>query len=256
MESRTVAAGFKRNCFVDAKGALLACGRERRTGLLGLREGTSQGPFTMVVPTPVPSLAGIRIRAVICHRYRNLAVCESGQIFAWGLHVDVSVQQGICCSKRHALVPTVIEELRNHRVRQVAAGYNHCAAVTEDGAHFTWETARPGDTLTSKAMSELGYGSFVLDIGAPHRVFALEGIRIASVTAGTRFTVAVTEAGAVYSFGAGDGRLGHGEGHGKDVFLPKGIETLVGLHVATVAAGACHALALTRCGHVYSWGAP
>jgi alpha-tubulin suppressor-like RCC1 family protein len=69
---------------------------------------------------------------------------------------------------------------------------------------------------------------------------------------GLRFTVAVTEAGAVYSFGSRDGSLGHGDT--EDVFLPKRIQALDGLHVATVAAGINHALALTRCGRVYSWG--
>jgi hypothetical protein len=39
------------------------------------------------------------------------------------------------------------------------------------------------------------------------------------------------------------------------VFLPKRIVALNGLHVVSVAAGFWHALALTRCGRVYSWGA-
>jgi alpha-tubulin suppressor-like RCC1 family protein len=103
-------------------------------------------------------------------------------------------------------------------------------------------------------MPELGYGSFVHNIRAPYRVFALEGIRIASVAHGTRFTVAVTETGLVYSFGWGDGCLGHEQGNEDNGFLPKRIEALDGIHVASVAAGEYHALALTRCGRVYSWG--
>jgi alpha-tubulin suppressor-like RCC1 family protein len=39
-----------------------------------------------------------------------------------------------------------------------------------------------------------------------------------------------------------------------DVHLPKRIEALDGIHVAAVAAGEEHAIALTRCGHVCSWG--
>jgi alpha-tubulin suppressor-like RCC1 family protein len=100
---------------------------------------------------------------------------------------------------------------------------------------------------------ELGYGRFVYETGVPRRVFALEGMRITSVAVGVWTTMAVTEAGAVYSFGCGDGRLGHGSGD--HVFLPKRIEALDGTHVASVAAGASYALALTRCVRVYSWGA-
>jgi alpha-tubulin suppressor-like RCC1 family protein len=255
LEPRTVAAGDDRSFLVDANGALLACGEdgEGYQGLLGLREGTSQAPSTVVVPIPLPSLVGICIRTVVCGDFCNLALGEAGQVFAWGFQVDPSVYEDICWSKHHALVPTVMEELRNHRVRQVAPGHNHCAAVTEDGSLFTWETARRGDTMTSEPMPELGYGSFVHNIGAPYRVFALEGIRIASVALGTRFTVAVTEAGEVYSFGLGGGCLGHGEGFGEGVFLPKRIEALDGIHVASVVAGAFHALALTGSGRVYSW---
>jgi alpha-tubulin suppressor-like RCC1 family protein len=89
----------------------------------------------------------------------------------------------------------------------------------------------------------------------PHPVSALEGVRITSVAVGIWFTVAVSEARAVYSLGIADGCLGHGEiDEEENVSLPKRIEALEGIHVATVAAGKGHALALTRCGRVYSWG--
>jgi alpha-tubulin suppressor-like RCC1 family protein len=150
-------------------------------------------------------------------------------------------------------VPTVIEGLRNHRVRQDVASDFHCATLTEDGSLFTWETVNANE---EDPVPELGYGSYIHDIGVPYRVLALEGMRIASVAVGAGFTMVVTEAGAVYSFEIADGRLGRGEGDELGgVFLPKRIEALDGIHVTTVAAGSLHALALTRCGRVYSWGA-
>jgi alpha-tubulin suppressor-like RCC1 family protein len=76
------------------------------------------------------------------------------------------------------------------------------------------------------------------------------------VAAGRNFTIAVTEAGAVYSFGVSDGRFGHGQyDWSVDVFLPRRIKALDGIHVVAVAAGIMHSLALTRCGQVCSWGA-
>jgi alpha-tubulin suppressor-like RCC1 family protein len=67
------------------------------------------------------------------------------------------------------------------------------------------------------------------------------------------YTLAVSEAGEVFSFGKGEyGRLGHGDQ--VDVELSKQIEALRGVYVLTVAAGGAHALALTRSGKVYSWG--
>jgi alpha-tubulin suppressor-like RCC1 family protein len=79
-----MAAGRNRSFFVDANGGLLACGAEELPGMLGLRKGTSQTPFTAVVPTPVPSMAGTRIRSVVCNNDHNFALSEAGQIFHWG----------------------------------------------------------------------------------------------------------------------------------------------------------------------------
>jgi alpha-tubulin suppressor-like RCC1 family protein len=68
------------------------------------------------------------------------------------------------------------------------------------------------------------------------------------------FTLVTTETGNVFSFGAGSrGSLGHGDS-GNHI-LPKRIEALDGLYVATVATGGCQSLALTACGRVYWWGA-
>jgi alpha-tubulin suppressor-like RCC1 family protein len=258
MEVGTVAAGLDRSFFVDANGALLACGREEggEVGLLGLQGGTSQTSFMAVVPTPVPFMAGVRIRTVACAKQFNLAVSEAGQVFEWGRQLAESIYDDIAWSKWQPPVPTIMEDLRNHRVCQVASSQYHCAALTKDGALFTWETLRSVLLVTNGHVPELGYGSLIHDVGVPHRVLAFEGLRIASVAVGVGFTVTVTEAGAVYSFGMGDGRLGHGEGdENVFMFLPKRIEALDGVHVATVAAGGFHALALTRCGRVHSWGA-
>jgi alpha-tubulin suppressor-like RCC1 family protein len=258
IQLRTVSAGGGRSFFVDANGALLACGREEEgeVGLLGLREDSSQAPFTAMVPTPVPSVAGIRIRSVACHEDCNLAVSEAGQVFAWRRPVEPLPGEDLPWRDWQPPVPTVMEELRNHRVRQVAVGEFHSAALTEDGALFTWETRAPDDMEPEEPVPELGHGRILRDFAAPHRVLAFEKVRIASVALGTGFTVAVTEAGAGFSFGTGDGRLGHREGdENVGVFLPKRIEALHGIHVVAVAAGASHALALTRCGRVYTWGA-
>jgi alpha-tubulin suppressor-like RCC1 family protein len=213
---RTVAAGRNRSFFVNADGALLACGREKTPGLLGVPGVSSPAPFTAEVPTPVSSMAGVRLRAVVCHIDCNLALSEAGQVFAWG-HGGPWAEEN--WSEGPAVVPTPIVALQNHHVCQVVTGYFHSAALTEDGALFTWESR--ADSLSDEAQPELGFGSFIPVFGAPHRVFAFDGVRITSVAVGDIFTVAVTEAGAVYSFGMGDGRLGHGDDDdGVDVFLP------------------------------------
>jgi alpha-tubulin suppressor-like RCC1 family protein len=251
-EMRTVAAGEDRSFFVDANGALLACGTEDEAcmGLLGLRGGTySQTPFTAVVPTPVPSVVRVCIRSVASHDDCNLAVSKAGQVFAWGWQPPPDESdEWVGKFKQQPPVPTVMEELGDLRVRQVVAGGYHCAALTEDGALFTWEVRKSANFRPDELVPKLGYGNWVQAFGVPCRVLALASVRIVSVALGDDFTLAVTEAGAVYSFGVGGGQLGHCNDDVELVFIPKRVEALHGIRVASVAAGTYHALALTRCG--------
>jgi alpha-tubulin suppressor-like RCC1 family protein len=84
----------------------------------------------------------------------------------------------------------------------------------------------------------------------PQRVTALSKERASSVAAGTNFTLVTTEAGAVFSFGEGKcGSLGHSDTETR--ILPKRVEALDGVYVASVAAGGHHSLALTACGRVF-----
>ena len=89
----------------------------------------------------------------------------------------------------------------------------------------------------------------------PKRVDALSEDRVVGVALGLFFTLAVTDAGAVFSFGqSGDGSLGHGVSTSE--VLPRRIEALAetGWRFVAVAAGRFHSLALTEEGHVYGWG--
>jgi len=75
------------------------------------------------------------------------------------------------------------------------------------------------------------------------------------VALGEGFTLAVTDAGAVFSFGfSRKGGLGHGSLESE--VLPRRIEVLAQTkrRFIAVAAGDCHALALTEEGELYGWG--
>jgi len=89
----------------------------------------------------------------------------------------------------------------------------------------------------------------------PKRVDALSQHRVVGVALGSFFTLAVTDAGAVFSFGSGTlGVLGHGSLNSE--MLPRQIDALTqtGRRFVAVAAGDCHALALTEEGQLYCWG--
>ena len=85
----------------------------------------------------------------------------------------------------------------------------------------------------------------------PKRVDALSEDRVVGIALGYGFTLAVTDAGAVFPFG--DGELGHGLSTSE--VLPRRIQTLAetGRRFVAVAAGDSHSLALTEEGHVYGY---
>jgi len=89
----------------------------------------------------------------------------------------------------------------------------------------------------------------------PKWVEALSEDRVVGVTLGYGFTLAATDAGAVFSFGSSpEGALGHGSLEAE--VLPRRIDVLAqtGRRFVAVAAGYHHALALTEEGELYGWG--
>ena len=87
----------------------------------------------------------------------------------------------------------------------------------------------------------------------PKRIEALQGVRVSSVAAGSRHSLAVCAVGGVWSWGNGiNGKLGHG--NKEDQLVPKQIEALQGVRVSGVAAGFGHSLAVSSRGTFYGWG--
>jgi len=253
-----LAMGRWHSLFVDREGRLhLACCRERiqagKVGepLLGHEGVSGTGAFVSIPPTLLPSMQDKRIVSVASSDRHCLALSAEGEVYSWGDgthgalgHADWSSRAG----------PSRIETLAG--VESVSAGsYDESAAVDNHGRLFTWGRAKwPGYP------TGLGY---VLDPETesqltPKRVDALSEERVVSVALGWGFSLAVTDAGAVFSFGH-SGALGHdsrGSGDNPSQVLPRRIEALAetGQRFVAVAAGFCNALVLTEEGQVYGWG--
>lgn len=103
--------------------------------------------------------------------------------------------------------PKLIEALRHKRVRDIACGSSHSAAITNSGELYTWGLAEYG---------RLGHGDTCTQL-KPKRVEALVGHRIVQVACGSRDaqTLALSDEGLVWSWGDGDfGKLGRGGSEG------------------------------------------
>ena len=86
-------------------------------------------------------------------------------------------------------LPKQVEALQE-RICSVAAGANHSLAVTQSGALYAWGEGGCG---------QLGHGNDE-DQLLPKRVEGLQE-RVCSVAAGPNHSLAVTQSGALYSWG-------------------------------------------------------
>ncbi|CAI8025913.1 E3 ubiquitin-protein ligase HERC2 [Geodia barretti] len=193
-------------------------------------------------PTPVVFPAGVKMEQLSLHPNGRhcLALSRGGEVFSWGAGDNGRLGLGDTRSKEG---PLMVDGLRGKNVVFVVAGGEHSAAITEDGALYTWGKGSYG---------RLGHGNME-DRSLPTLVKALSGHKIVAVGCGSgdAHTIALEEDGSVWSWGDGDcGKLGRG---GSEVTkVPKLIPGLTG--VKSVVCGSQFTLALTKDGKVFSWG--
>ena len=244
-----LAAETELSLFVDTAGRLLTCGISN-LGHAVDPDADPNDPLQIVPPTPVPSMQGRRIVSVATSEEHCLALSAEGEVYSWGYGTDGSLGHADGGARA---VPSRIDSLS--RIESIAAGPScTSAAVDEVGRLFTWGAAT---THYATMPSSLGYAldshtAFQL---TPKWVDTLSQDRVVGVALGVDFTLAVTDAGAVFSFGySEEGALGHGSPEAE--VLPRRIEALAqtGRRFVAVAAGHDHALALTEEGELYGWG--
>jgi len=268
MRQAPFAVAHQHIIFVDKGGRLLTCGRDvDGTRLSGHAMDLDANHANQVrPPTPVPSMQGRRIVSVSSNIYHCLALSAEGEVYSWGRGSYGALGHGDEGARE---VPSRIESLSC--IERILVGPNHSsAAVDEKGRLFTWgraivtffdhEEDEDGEIFEEEieGPSSLGYE---LDAATesqptPKQVEALSKDRVVSVAFGNGFTLAVTDAGAVFSFGCSrEGGLGHG--WLESMVLPWRIEALAQTkrRFVAVAAGFYHALALTAEGELYGWGA-
>jgi len=267
MRQAPLAVGHGHGIFVDTEGRLLTCGIDMDgDALMGHAEDPdahSDEPRKIGPPTLVPSMQDRRIVSVASSSTHCLALSADGEVYSWGngdygvLGLDDEVGRAVPCR---------IESLSC--IERIAVGPNDTsAAVDQSGKLFTWGGATYlAEGLVEDEDGEVG--AFVHSNGlgheldaetvcqlTPKRVAALSQERVVGVALGYGFTLAVTDAGAVFSFGYGEqGELGHGSS--TSVELPRRIKILaqMGQRFVAVAAGNGHVLALTEEGELYGWG--
>jgi len=143
-------------------------------------------------------------------------------------------------------------ELEDRKVNLVAAGDDHSIVTTEDGFVFSWGANANGQLGVDRVDDQI----------TPTPIRELQGKGVMSIACGARHSLFVSTRGTeMWACGSNvQGQLGIGQNNAAEGFQlthPAIVHTLSRkphIEVVQVVAAACHSLAITRVGEVYSWG--
>ena len=232
--------------FVDSGGGVLTSGSEHSfRGVLG--HGALTGEHKVVaLPTVVAGLTGVRVVSVAAGSVYTIALTEAGQVFSWGMGERGCLGHG---NEQDLHTPKLVEALQAMRVVGVAASVDYSLARTDAGRLFQW------GWLNDRAGASQHQQLFV-----PTLVTALQATKVVDMAAGGSFSLALNEAGRVYSWGYGGvcNALGHawqpGVPHVHDKISTPTMIAALEPHKIVSVKSAGYGLAISEAGRVFSWG--
>ena len=144
-------------------------------------------------------------------------------MFTWGFDDDGRLGHG---SPGHQFLPKIVEGLAHTEVAQIACGCWHSAALTRDGAVYTWGSCKSGQLGQAHKNS----------VPSPRVMLSGKGGGVVKIECGTAHTAALCADGSLYTWGKHEhGRLGYDVQ--ADQPTPRLVTSLAGVKLCDVACG-------------------
>jgi alpha-tubulin suppressor-like RCC1 family protein len=138
----------------------------------------------------------------------------------------------------------IVEELCDQQIIDFANGVNHCIARDSSGKVYCWGRNDWGF---------LGIGSEDNSYPKPKLNQYLNNEFVTDISFGFAHSLVLTNCGEVYAWGSNYcGQIGNG--CNIDQLIPIKVKGFNNERVVMISCGRNHSMALTECGHVYSWG--
>ncbi|XP_037292041.2 RCC1 and BTB domain-containing protein 1-like isoform X1 [Rhipicephalus microplus] len=195
-----------------------------------------------LVPSSISAGLSHRVAQVACGSHHSLALTTNGDVYAWGQNNCGQVGSG---STTNQPTPRKVSSgIGGRRCIGVACGQTSSMAVMENGEVFGWGYNGNG---------QLGLGNNVNQT-SPCRVTNLQGVVIHKVVCGYAHTMALSDEGVLYTWGANSyGQLG--TGNKANQVSPFKMPNDIGRIVEIAASHYNHISAvMTQTSRVYMWG--
>ncbi|XP_069896737.1 X-linked retinitis pigmentosa GTPase regulator isoform X2 [Dipodomys merriami] len=194
---------------------------------------------TMNKPTCVKALKPEKVKLAACGRNHTLVSTEKGSVFATGGNSEG--QLGLGDTEERNTFHQINFFTTQHQIKQLSAGSNTSAALTEDGKLYMW-----GDN----SEGQLGLKN-ISNVCVPHQVTV--GKPIIWISCGYYHSAFVTTDGELYTFGEPEhGKLGLPSKLLANHRTPQ-LVTGIAEKVLQVACGGGHTIVLTE-KTVYTFG--
>ncbi len=248
----TTAAGGSHSGAIH-NGALYTWGRNNygQTGLEYTSKLDDNSSVHPIAPTKILTPSLNPLVSLSFNQNYSIAIDETGSVWSWGDNKNGELGRGAstdtCGSS--SIEPDCILTIGQvdglSDIVSISAGYSHTLALRNDGT--VWAFGTNGD-------GELGNGD-TNDSSVPVQVIWNENVNIVQVSAGSDFSCAIDNQGALWAWGKNNyGQLGQGIKGGDDQLTPIRVPFPNGVEIASIATGKGHLLALDTNGTVYGWG--
>ncbi|KAH6755370.1 Regulator of chromosome condensation family protein [Perilla frutescens var. hirtella] len=200
---------------------------------------------SVFVPALNPNLES-DVRSIALGGLHSVALDVSGHVYTWGYGGFGALGHSVY---HRELLPKLVDGSWDGEMCHIATSGTHTAAITKSGKLYIWGRDE-GD-------GRLGLGpgrgpDFAGGLSTPSEVKAMPE-PVAAVSCGGFFTMALTEGGQLWNWGANSNyELGRGDKIGG--WKPQPVPSLKDVRLVQIASGGYHSLALTDKGEVLSWG--
>ncbi|KAK6211759.1 ran exchange factor Prp20/Pim1 [Colletotrichum tabaci] len=234
-----LAAGSNHILALDDKGVVVAwgCGQQNQLG----RRIIERNKLSSLIPQSMGIPKG-KVDRIACGSYHSFALAKDGRVWAWGLNnfAETGIEMGAGEDDAVVLRPTIVEALKDYKVKQIAGGEHHSLACTEDGKLLTW--GRLDGNQVGIPVEELPADSVIKDESNNPRILSkptvVEDIaKCVYVAAGVDNNFAIDNKGEAHSWGF-SANYQTGQGTTEDIETPTTIDNTAVRGKKLVFAGA------------------